>query len=103
MDGGIGSFVPTDELTFKRLLALQKLMTYALPHDCGLNPKDYRLFRNPECRRLVRDKHVVDGNLVWLYATLDRRLQREFARAINTTVDRILASLRDIDLSVGMF
>lgn len=42
MDGGLGAFVPVDEVSFKRLLALQKLMTYALPHMAGLNPKDFR-------------------------------------------------------------
>jgi cleavage and polyadenylation specificity factor subunit 1 len=65
VDGGVGSFVPVDEVQFKRLIALQKLMTYALPHAAGLNPKDHRLFRSVESKRLVRNKNVVDGNLVW--------------------------------------
>ena len=103
VEGGLGALLPVDEVTFKRLLALQKLMTYALPHAGGLNPKDFRLFRAPESTRLHRDKHVVDGSLVWKYVSLDRRLQREIARAINTTVDRILASLRDVELSLNVF
>ena len=42
VDGGIGMFVPLAEKEFKRLYTLQTLMTHALPHNCGLNPKGFR-------------------------------------------------------------
>ena len=38
VDGSLSMLVPLDEQTFKRLDALQKLMTLALPHHAGLNP-----------------------------------------------------------------
>ncbi len=42
VDGSLSMLVPLDEQTFKRLDALQKLMTLALPHHAGLNPKSFR-------------------------------------------------------------
>lgn len=42
LDGGVGCLTPLGETEFKILLALQKVMTYFLPHVAGLNPKSFR-------------------------------------------------------------
>lgn len=63
--GALCLLAPLDEMTFKRLLALQKLMNFVLPHFGGLNPKGFRLLQSPESRLFNRSKNIVDGDLVW--------------------------------------
>lgn len=103
LDGGYSLLSPVDETTFKRLLMLQKVMTYSLPHAGGLNPKAYRLFNAKAAWHPIRAKKIIDGPLVWTYVSLDRRLQRQLARAIGTTPARILHSLRQLDLATWVF
>ena len=66
-DGAVAVITTLDEVTFKRLLGLQKLMNFVLPHFGGLNPKGFRLFSSPESRVVGRSKNVVDGDLIWRY------------------------------------
>jgi len=63
--GALSLLAPLDEMTFKRLLALQNLMNFVLPHFGGLNPKGFRLMQSPESRFANRLKNIVDGDLVW--------------------------------------
>jgi CPSF A subunit region len=101
-DGGISNLIPIDELTFKRLLALQKLMLYTLPHVACLNPKSWRLFApnssfTAQLQR-PRMKNILDASLLFTFLTLDARMQLLLAKAIGSTIDRILDNFRSIDL-----
>ncbi len=64
-NGALCLLTTLDEPTFKRLLGLQKLMNFVLPHFGGLNPKGFRLFQSPELTTVGRAKNIVDGDLIW--------------------------------------
>jgi cleavage and polyadenylation specificity factor subunit 1 len=105
--GSVSALLPLDEMSFKRLLMLQKIMTYCLPHAAGLNPRLWRLFAsslNPGgSGSRPRAKNFLDGNLLSRYLSLSTHTQRVFAEAIGSSPERILASLRTIAVSSTCF
>jgi cleavage and polyadenylation specificity factor subunit 1 len=110
-DGAAGVMCPIPPATYKRLLALQQVMTYSLPHACGLNPLEYRAAaKHPagiwkeSVRRL---RHVlfpvVDGNLVEEFLSLDATKQSDLARSIGTSSERIIEELRNVNSLSWLF
>jgi len=104
-DGSVGALVPADEMVFKRLNDLQKILTYCMPHAAGLNPRLWRLFASAHSpaggsagRR--RAKNVLDGCLLARFLALSTHTQRAFAEAIGSSEERVLANLRAADLAV---
>jgi len=98
LEGGVGLFAPLEERMFRRLSALQAVMVNALPHDCALNPRLFRLIEQPSIAMEERKRNFLDGQLVWRYVSLDARLQEEMAAAIGTSRDVILDNLLEIDI-----
>jgi hypothetical protein len=105
--GSISALLPLDEMSFKRLIMLQKIMTYCLPHAAGLNPRLWRLFSSSlgpgGSGSRPRAKNFLDGNLLFRYLSLSTHTQRAFAEAIGSSPERILASLRMIAVSSTCF
>ena len=102
-NGSLLAIAPLEEQAFKRLLSLQKMMTYALPQPAGLHPKAWRLFSSPHRAGQQRQKHVLDGQLLGRWAALDARTQRALVRAIGSTVDRVTDSLRQLELALAVY
>ena len=65
--------------------------------SCGLNPREFRILKTKRFQ-LEKKKGVLDGNLLWLFITLERSLQDELTAAMGTTVDIVLDNLLEIDL-----
>ena len=96
-DGTISMMLPMNEPDFKRLYSVQKLLNSALPHTGGANPKLGRLFHNSEVPGHRPKPRIVDGSLVWKFNSLDSRMQREVARTVGTSRDRVVQTLREVD------
>ncbi|CAM9856495.1 unnamed protein product, partial [Phaeothamnion confervicola] len=102
LDGSLGMLLPVDERVFRRLYALQGIMSNALEHTAAANPRGARLFAEPGFRAAARRtgmKGMLDGTVLWRFPGLDARVQTELTRAIGTTVDTVLANLLEIDLA----
>jgi len=99
LDGGTGYIAPIAEEKFKRLGKLEMRLVSALPHYAGLNPKAFRLTK-PE-RKMSHNHHrkILDGELLWKYAFLERSKQDELAQLTGTTTEEILDNLLEIDLA----
>ncbi|KAJ8752855.1 hypothetical protein K2173_008590 [Erythroxylum novogranatense] len=96
LDGSIGCIAPLDELTFRRLQALQKKLVDAVPHVAGLNPRSFRQFR--ACGKAHRPgpETIVDCELLSHYEMLPLEEQLEIAQQISTTRAQILSNLNDL-------
>jgi len=103
LDGGVGYIRPLEELIFKKLAALQSKLLTAIPHVGGLNPRAFRLAKPGRRAQRIHQKHMLDGELVFKFLTLDRPKQREIALAIGADPDALIANIRDIDSSVAYF
>ena len=103
LNGSINLILPVDEKIFKRLHLLQYMMSMILSTICGLNPKDYRLYKSILNYRLERKKGVLDSVLLWKFVTLEAIIQDDLAAAMGTTVEIILENLSELDLSYQFF
>ncbi len=101
--GSIGAVQPLDEMTFRRLLALQRVLTHCLPHAAGLNPREWRAYAAPRGGGRPRARNFLDSALLWRYLTLSTHTQAAFADAIGSSPDRILANLRAADAAGAVF
>ena len=99
LDGSIGILAPIlDEKMYRRLLTLQSVLTNALEHHCGLNPREFRYTRSkftsnnsrPMCNRML------DLTLLMQYICLNIPLQRELARSVGSNRDMIMENLRSL-------
>ncbi|CAM9961955.1 unnamed protein product, partial [Hapterophycus canaliculatus] len=100
LDGGLGAILPVDERVFRRLYALQGIMSNALGHNGAANPRrSYRLYDHGPTFRYETKQNMLDGTLLWRFVGLDAKTQHDLTRAIGTTVDRVMANLLDIDLA----
>jgi hypothetical protein len=101
--GAVGALVPLDEMTFKRLLMLQRVLTYCLPHAAGLNPKLWRQYDSRVDLARPVARNFLDGPLLWRYLGLTTHSQRQFAESIGSSAERVLANLRHVDASAAVF
>ena len=99
-DGTVHAVVPVSEPVYWRLAALQSVLANALPTDCGLSPRAWRLyrrsFRRGGCRSNDRKKSVIDGDLIVKFADLPITDQEDLASAIGSTVELILDNLLEL-------
>lgn len=101
LDGSIGCIAPLDELTFRRLQALQKKLVDSVPHVAGLNPRSFRQFHsNGKAHRPGPDS-IVDCELLSHYEMLPLEEQLEIAHQTGTTRSQILSNLNDLALGTS--
>ncbi len=100
LEGGVGMFVPYDEVALKKLLILQNKLVTAIPHFAGLNPKQFRAIKfNSKPARKIHST-VVDGELVWKFLYLDWLEQRKIARSVGMTTEQILEMIQEISVAM---
>ena len=105
--GSVGALVPVAEADFQRLLMLQRVMTYCLPHAAGLNPKLWRQFASlhapggPGGR--PRARNVLDGTLLARFLALSAHTQHHFGEAIGSSAERVLATMHELDVAATCF
>jgi cleavage and polyadenylation specificity factor subunit 1 len=101
-DGGVCILLPVEERVFKRLNLLQHMLSMTLESVCALNPKDFRAFKSAKFR-LEKKKGLLDGSLLWMFASLDAATQDFLASSMGTSAEMILENLHDLDLSINFF
>lgn len=103
LDGRIGLVLPITEKMFRRLHMLQIRLLQGLPHNAGLNPKSYRMFRSSQPILYCPQRNMLDGELLWQYAQLSWKDKTDFAKQIGTTPTQILEDLKEIDKVTSHF
>ncbi|KAJ3417096.1 Cleavage and polyadenylation specificity factor subunit 1 [Chytridiales sp. JEL 0842] len=100
LEGGISTVVPVSEKMYKRLYALYSKMVNTLQHHAGLNPRGFRQVQQ-KYRPLMSSattgppgpRSILDGDLLYKYASLSVLQQRELAKGVGSTVERIMDDL----------
>jgi hypothetical protein len=100
LEGGLSNVVPVSEKMYKRLYALYSKMVNTLQHHAGLNPRGFRQVQQ-KYRPLGSStttgppgpRSVLDGDLLYRYSSLSVLQQRELAKGVGSTVDRIMDDL----------
>ncbi|EFC40480.1 CPSF A subunit [Naegleria gruberi] len=103
VDGAIGYVAPINEVTHRRLFALQLKMYTQLEQAAGLHPKSFRLYKPLERTEYNYKKNIIDGQLIWNYANINTILQRDLARQIGTNSDNILRSIQELNQATFFF
>lgn len=101
LDGAIDYLAPVDELTFRRLQALQRKLVDCVSHVAGVNPRAFRRFRCDGKAHRPGPDNIVDCELLSHYDMLPLDEQLEIARQIGTTRAHVLSNLRDLALSTS--
>jgi len=102
VDGGLGVLFPVDEKTYRSLSLLQQIMAMGVRTTCCLNQRDYRTLKTVALR-LEKKRGVLDGTLLWRYASLTVSMQNDLAAVIGTSSDAIIDSLSKLDASISFF
>lgn len=103
--GGLSILLPLDELTFKRLAMLQRVLTYCTPHAGGLHPRFERLADRPRAAGISINapRNILDGGLLHSMLQLSAPTAAALAASVGTTVEKAVANLRDADLAATTF
>ena len=96
-DGGLTWIAPIQERAFKRLMFMTSKMANTLPHQCGLNPKSYRLSTNTSARLDENPhKNVIDGDFAKEFLFLNKETQQQLSDSIGISKDKYLSDLTTI-------
>eukprot|EP00850_Spirogloea_muscicola_P006264 SM000029S10559 [mRNA] locus=s29:956734:964291:+ [translate_table: standard] len=101
LDGGVAVLAPMDELAFRRLQALQRVLVDAVPHTAGLNPQAFREYRTGGEAHSPGPDNIVDCDLLFQYDMLDFQDQLRLATQIGSSRLQITASLREFAASTS--
>ncbi|CEF98575.1 Cleavage/polyadenylation specificity factor, A subunit, C-terminal [Ostreococcus tauri] len=101
LDGALGIFMPTDPVTYEKLLAIQRELTTAVRSPIGCNP---RTFRTP---KVFEGKHVqlrapldvLDGGLLSKFETLTFSEQVKIASSAQVDRDLTLGLIQQLSAS----
>ncbi len=91
-EGSVGLITPLPEQSYRRLLALQNILTANLEHPCGLNPRAYRAVETDG----IGGAAMVDGNLVQRWLDQDSFHQGSMADKVGSTAWELREDLNEI-------
>jgi cleavage and polyadenylation specificity factor subunit 1 len=91
-EGSIGLITPLPEQTYRRLLALQNILTANLEHSCGLNPRASRAVETDG----IGGAAMIDGDLVQRWLDQDAFHQSSTADKVGSTVWEVKEDLNEI-------
>jgi len=103
LDGGIGYIAPIEKEKFEKLGRLEMRMVSTVQHVAGLNPKAFRLSKPWLRMSHNHQRSVIDGDLLWKFAFLERQKQDELAALVGTTTEEVIDFLMEIDASTSFF
>ena len=81
-EGAIALITPVSEQTYRRLSALQNILTANVEHACGLNPRAYRAVETDG----IGGAAMVDGNLVQRWLDQDNFHRSSMADKVGSTI-----------------
>ena len=91
-EGSIGLIKPLPEQTYRRLYALQNILTANLEHPCGLNPRAYRAVETDG----IGGAAMVDGNLVQRWLDQDSFHKSSTADKVGSSLWELSEDLNEI-------
>ncbi|KAJ3154030.1 Cleavage and polyadenylation specificity factor subunit 1 [Geranomyces variabilis] len=113
LEGGLLLMVPVTEKLYKRLYGLYSKMVNNLQHPAGLNPRGFRqvpLRSRPTTVAIATamtgppgPRLVLDGEILYQYASLSQNQQSELAKGIGSVSTRILDDLLEVVAGVEFF
>jgi hypothetical protein len=105
--------VPVAEKSWRRLHSLYVKMVHFIPQPCNLNNKAFRLpvsLTDTSRRRLKlaaaptsATKLVQDGEFIRKFLLLSRVHQMDFAKAIGSSIERVLEDVWEITQLTDLF
>ncbi|KAJ3160953.1 Cleavage and polyadenylation specificity factor subunit 1 [Geranomyces michiganensis] len=113
LEGGLLLMVPVTEKLYKRLYGLYSKMVNSLQHPAGLNPRGFRqvpVKSRPTTAAIATPmtgppgpRLVLDGEILYQYASLSQNQQNELAKGIGSVSTRILDDLLEVLMGVEYF
>ncbi|RLO07627.1 hypothetical protein DYB28_003104, partial [Aphanomyces astaci] len=105
-EGGLSVLIPVQERLFRRMYTLQSIMVNVLPHNAGLNPREFRQAVHTRstgrpdawCTWKAK-KAFLDYAVIGRFSDLDYVAQRELARCIGTVPEVVLHNLLELQRS----
>lgn len=91
-EGSVGLITPLSEPTYRRLLALQNILTANLEHPCGLNPRAYRAVETDG----IGGAAIVDGTLVQNWLDQDTFHQNSMADKVGSSPWELREDMNEI-------
>jgi len=106
--GGVWVLLPLAEAEYKRLASMSKVLSYALPHAGGGNPRLGRAYSSTSAplrhRAFKGAIPLLDGPLLTRFiAQLSTASQASLAESAGSTRDRVLATLRAMNFAAMLF
>lgn len=98
-EGSISLITPLAEQSYRRLLALQNILTANLEHPCGLNPRAYRAVETDG----IGGAAIIDGSLVKRWLDQDSFHQRSIADKVGSSIWELREDLNGINGSNPIF
>ncbi|KAJ3403781.1 Cleavage and polyadenylation specificity factor subunit 1 [Chytriomyces hyalinus] len=103
LDGSLNYTIPCSEKLYKRLYVIYSRMVTNIQPLAGLNPRGYRQaqLRNKPLSTLTGSgppgpKSILDGDLLLAYISLPILQQREIAKGVGSSVERIIDDLIEV-------
>eukprot|EP01123_Difflugia_compressa_P004550 TRINITY_DN15998_c0_g1_i1.p1 TRINITY_DN15998_c0_g1~~TRINITY_DN15998_c0_g1_i1.p1 ORF type:complete len:143 (-),score=10.76 TRINITY_DN15998_c0_g1_i1:29-457(-) len=103
LDGGIGYIAPINKEKFDKLGKLEMRMVSTIQHVAGLNPKAFRLTKPWLKMSHNHQRSVIDGELLYKFAFLERPKQDELAALVGITTEEVIDFLMEIDACTSFF
>ncbi|KAI9344303.1 CPSF A subunit region-domain-containing protein [Obelidium mucronatum] len=100
LDGGLNFTIPCSEKLYKRLYAVYSRLVNNLQPLAGLNPRGYRQIQTRNKPVISSGppgpKSILDGDLLFQYLWIPVPLQKDIAKGVGSTVERIIDDLLEV-------
>jgi hypothetical protein len=111
LDGGLCVILPISEKVFKRLYGVYSRMVSHLVHHAGLNPRGYRqivlpvksIYSQSVVTGPPGPRGILDGSFLLQFSRLSIVNQREVAKSVGSSENRILDDLLELSISLEYF
>ncbi|KAJ3031697.1 UNVERIFIED_CONTAM: Cleavage and polyadenylation specificity factor subunit 1 [Siphonaria sp. JEL0065] len=100
LDGGLNYTIPCSEKLYKRLYAVYSRLVNNLQPLAGLNPRGYRQIQTRN-KPMIQSgppgpKSILDGDLLFQYLWIPVPLQKDIAKGVGSTSERIIDDLLEV-------
>jgi cleavage and polyadenylation specificity factor subunit 1 len=98
--GSLALLSTLSETQYRKLNTLTTTLSNSLYHACGLNPRAYRIGKDPP-EAMVGGRNVVDGTMLMRWAELGSQKRAEVAGRVGVDVEEVREDLRVLRGGLG--
>lgn len=111
LSGAVVAVAPLEAAPAERLKALQGVMSYALPHQAGLNPVAFRhswvlqgkfTGGGESHQKPVADSCMMDGNLLYQWNSLAADIQAQLAVKVGCSAAQLSEDLAALSIATTL-